>query len=402
MTAIEDAEATTASNQHLVKELERFKTFAELRRSAFYQAHQGEFSQLLDEPRLYRAASAMPRLEAFLRVVMWNIERGTEFDGIIDILNHHPTLRYADLLLLNELDDGMVRSGNRHVALELSQRLAAHAVYGIEYLELTKGTGDELHLPGANTAALHGNAILTRHAFFEPQVVRLPRCENNFESAERRLGGRIGIMLDLEIAGARFTAATTHLDVVNSPRCRARQMRALLQAVDARIRARCLNRRVIIGGDLNTHTFTRGSRLRAMKNTALILGSRRHKLAHRLANPLRKEPAVGEFARFGYDIANCNDTRSTARSVVSSLDDSRKLPRPLRWWVGRRIGPEGLTLKLRLDWLAARGMRALRAGEMIDAATGVASIDPQTFSGLAYNGRPLSDHDPIVVDLLIE
>jgi hypothetical protein len=61
-----------------------------------------------------------------------------------------------------------------------------------------------------------------------------------------------------------------------------------------------------------------------------------------------------------------------------------------------------LTLELRLDWLAARGLRALRAGEMIDAATGVASVDPQTFSGLTDHGRPLSDHDPIVVDLLIE
>jgi len=399
---MEDAGLTTDNHQHLVKELLRFKTFAELRRSAFYQAHRSELKQLLDEPRLYHAASATPRLADFLRVVMWNIERGTEFDGILEVLNHHPTLRFADLLLLNELDDGMVRSGNRHVALELSRGLAAHAVYGVEYLELTKGTGDELNLPGANTTALHGNAILTRHPFSEAQIVRLPRCENNFESAERRLGGRIGILLDLQIGEARLTAATTHLDVVNTPRCRARQMRAVLEAVDARLRARRSNRRAIIGGDLNTHTFARGARLRTMKNTALILGSRRHRLVHRLGHPIHKEPAIGEFARFGYDIGNCNDTRSTARSVVSSLDDSSRLPRPLRWWIGRRIGPAGLTLELRLDWLAARGLRALRAGEMIDAATGVASVDPQTFSGLAGKQRRLSDHDPIVVDLLIE
>lgn len=402
MTAIEDAEATAARNQELVRGLLRFKTIAELRGSDFYGAHQQDFKQLLDEPRIYRAADAAPRLADFLRVVMWNIERGTELDGIIEVLNHHPTLGYADLLLLNELDDGMLRSGNRHVALELSRQLAAHAVYGVEYLELTKGTGDELNLPGANTTALHGNAILTRHAFFEPQIVRLPRCENNFESAERRLGGRIAIMIDLEVGETRFTAATTHLDVVNTPRCRARQMRAALEALDARQRARHTGRRVVMGGDLNTHTFARGARLRTIKNTALILGSRRHRLAHRLSHPLGKEPAIGEFARFGYDIAGCNDRRSTARSVVSNLDDSSRLPRPVRWWIGRRIGPEGLTLELRLDWLAARGLRALRAGEMIDAATGVASVDPQTFNGLTGKRRRLSDHDPIVVDLLIE
>jgi endonuclease/exonuclease/phosphatase family metal-dependent hydrolase len=403
MTATEDAEPTFRSgNQDLVNEMLRFETFAELRRSPFYQTHRDDLKRLLDAPRIYRATSASPRLTSFLRVVMWNIERGTRFDGILDVLNHHPVIRYSDLLLLNELDDGMVRSGNRNVALELSRHLSAHTIYGVEYLEMTKGAGDEQRLPGANTSALHGNAILTRYAFLEPHVVRLPRCENNFESAERRLGGRIGILTDLEIGRARFTAATTHLDVVNTPRCRARQMRAMLEAVDARIAARGLGPRVILGGDLNTHTFARGTRLRAMKNTALILGSRRGRLARRLARPILKEPAVGEFARFGYDIANCNDERATARSVVSALDDSTNLPLPLRWWVNRRIGPEGLTLHLRLDWLAARGLRALRVGEMIDAATGVASIDPQTFAGLTDDGLQLSDHDPIVVDLLIE
>jgi len=74
----------------------------------------------------------------------------------------------------------------------------------------------------------------------------------------------------------------------------------------------------------------------------------------------------------------------------------------VRWWIKRRVGPEGLTLHLRLDWLAARGLRPLRAGEVVDSAKGVASIDPQTFGGLTDAGRALSDHDPIVVDLLIE
>ncbi|HEY9232621.1 MAG TPA: endonuclease/exonuclease/phosphatase family protein, partial [Blastocatellia bacterium] len=402
MTAIEDAEVATTNNQHLVNELLRFKTIAELRGSAFYQAHRCELGRLLGEPRIYRADAVTPRLADFLRVVMWNIERGTHLDAIGDILNRHPVIGHADLMLLNELDEGMVRSGNRNVALELSRRLQAHAIYGVEYLELTKGAGDESRLPGTNTAALHGNAILTRHAFAEPQVVPLPRCENNFESAERRLGGRIGIITDLEIGGARFTAATTHLDVVNTPHCRARQMRAMLEAVDARIAARRLSRSSIVGGDLNTHTFARGTRLRAIKNTLLILGSRRYKLARRLALPILREPAIREFARFGYDIAGCNDAQATARSLVSRLDDSRSLPPPLRWWIGRRIGPEGLTLELRLDWLAMRGLRALRAGEIVDSATGVASVDPQTFSGLTDRGRPLSDHDPIVVDLLIE
>jgi hypothetical protein len=38
---------------------------------------------------------------------------------------------------------------------------------------------------------------------------------------------------------------------------------------------------------------------------------------------------------------------------------------------------------------------------MMDAETGVTSVDAQTFNNLAHNGRALSDHDPIVVDLAL-
>jgi endonuclease/exonuclease/phosphatase family metal-dependent hydrolase len=389
------------SNQHLVKELLRFSTFAELRQSDFYRTHKAELSRLLDEPKLYRAESARPRLRSFLRVVEWNIERGTRLEGIIEVLNHHPVIRYADLLLLNELDEGMVRSGNRNVALELSRAISAHAIYGAEYLEMTKGVGDELDLPGENTAALHGNAILTRYAFSSPKIAPLPRCENNFEAQERRLGGRIGILVELKIAGLKVKAATMHLDVVNTPRCRARQMRAMLQAVDAYAQAHGGEQRVIIGGDLNTHTFARGNRLRAMRNTVVILGSSRDRLAQRLLNPEKREAAITAFSRFGYETRALNDKRATARSLVSGLNDAKGLPTPMKWWVNRRIGPEGLLLEPRLDWLAARGLRALKSGEVIDAETGETSIDAQTFAGLTHKGARLSDHDPIVVDLAI-
>ena len=228
------AQNIITSNQKLVDHLKRFATIEDLRRSPFYREHKSELCRLLDEPQVFEFQGAEPRLRSFLRVIEWNIERGARLEGIVEALNYHPVLRFADLLLLNELDDGMIRSGNLNVALELSRALEAHAVFGVEYLELTKGTAEEVRLAGENTRALHGNAILTRHPFVNAQIVRLPRCENNFESTERRIGGRIGILLDLEINKTRLTVGNTHLDVVNSPRCRGKQMRAMLQAVEAR------------------------------------------------------------------------------------------------------------------------------------------------------------------------
>ena len=397
------ANNTITNNQHLVDQLTRFSTFGALRRSEFYREHEHEIRQLLDEPRVYEFPEVRPRLRSFLRVVEWNIERGARLEGIIEALNVHSVLRYADLLLLNELDDGMIRSGNLNVPLELGRALEAHTVFGVEYLELTKGTGDEANLAGENTNALHGNAILTRHRFSNPQVIRLPRCENNFEGTERRIGGRIGILLDIQIDGTLLVAGNTHLDVVNTPRCRAGQMRSLLQAVDMRLEAEGdSNRAAIVGGDLNTHTFARGNRFRAMKNTTTILTSNRDSMSRRLSHPETREPAIREFARFGYQTEGFNDRKATSRTIVSNLDDPTRLPPPMKWWINRRIPREGLLLKFRLDWLAARGLRALEAGEIIDERTGVASVAAQTFPTLTHNGAALSDHDPIVFDVAVE
>jgi endonuclease/exonuclease/phosphatase family metal-dependent hydrolase len=395
------AQNTITNNQWLVDQLKVFATFEELRRSHFYREHASTIRQVLDPPRISEFPAARPRLRSFLRVVEWNIERGARLDGIVETLNAHPVLRFADLLLLNELDDGMVRSGNLNIPHELSRALEAHSVFGVEYLELTKGVGEEANLIGENTGALHGNAILTRYSFSNPQIIRLPRCENNFESKERRIGGRIGILLELEIGDPGLVIGNTHLDVINTPHCRGHQMRAMLQAVEKRLRA-TPDRPAIVGGDLNTHTFARGTRFHAIKNTATILNSNRANLRHRLSHPETREPAIREFARFGYEIEGFNDRRATSRTIVSNLDDQTRLPFPMRWWVSRRIPPEGLLLEFRLDWLAARGLRALGDGEVIDEQSGVPSAAPQSFQGLCHNGAALSDHDPIAFDVALE
>ena len=391
------SETISTINQQIITELNDFAEFKELRASAAYRKHEKTLHHLFNIPHIYQAPEAAPRLRDFLRVVVWNIERGTELQGIITALNHHPILRWADLLLLNELDTGMIRSSNRNVPLELSRALSAHAIYGVEYLEFTKGTGNELNLPGENHEALHGNAILTRHNFSAPEIVRLPRCENNFESAEKRLGGRLAILANIHSGEKEILAVTAHLDVVNTPRCRASQLRAVIQA--AQKHQSPGEQKILLGGDFNTHTFSRGNQLRAMKSVVRIFGMSREKLARSL---MQREPALEELERAGFDIDNLNDNQPTSSSLVSALDDKSSLPAPVRWWALRRVGPEGLRLQFRLDWLAARGLRALKAGEVVDKTTAIESINPQTIKGLTTAVLPLSDHDPIVVDVAVE
>ena len=100
---------------------------------------------------------------------MWNIERGLEFEAIkaaftsdqrsfrqenlsrkpsdanrlATVLRQSEMLKGADIIVLNELDWGLKRTGYRNVARELADAAGMNYAYGVEFVEvdpLTLGT----------------------------------------------------------------------------------------------------------------------------------------------------------------------------------------------------------------------------------------------------------------------
>ncbi|HYL99267.1 MAG TPA: endonuclease/exonuclease/phosphatase family protein [Blastocatellia bacterium] len=389
-----------AADQVLVSELRRYRRIGDLRRSEFYREHKQKLDGILKQARIYRHPEASPALRAFLRIAQWNILYGTRLPDIISTLKEHPVLKHADVLLLNEVDDGTSRCAGVDVAAELSAALGASAIYAVEYLELADGAAAPESLTGRVVTPVHGNAILTRHPFDNTQVVRLPRCENNFESAQKRLGGRAGLIVDIDVFGRQVTVATTHLDVVNTPRCRGSQIRGLLQAVDARKTATG-SFRAIVGGDFNTHTFVRGTPLGAIQNISRILFSDVRELRELFLDPAACEPALTELERFGFQTGGFNDGGCTNRVTLEELDRTTTLPGFLKRRVLDRLQPCAPALEFRLDWFAGYGVTPLEAGEAEDAESGVQSVSPLTLQILGADGSAPSDHDPIAVDICL-
>lgn len=96
-----------------------------------------------------------------LRAVFWNIERGIEFDQLVaafkgpeafaqvvdatkiardseawrKVMEQAEYLASAEVLILNELDWGMKRSGYRNVPAELAAALDMNYAYGVEFIE---------------------------------------------------------------------------------------------------------------------------------------------------------------------------------------------------------------------------------------------------------------------------
>ncbi|HUI24847.1 MAG TPA: endonuclease/exonuclease/phosphatase family protein [Candidatus Kryptonia bacterium] len=293
---------------------------------------------------------------ASLRVVAFNAERGSRFEGIRELLAHHPELRRADVVLLSEVDWGMARSGNRHVARDLANALGLGYAFGIEFLELTKGEAAELDAPGDNTLSLHGNAILSRWPLDNVQVLRLPvRC-SWAEGSQARIGSRMAVLGEVRTAGGWLTLASTHLENRTSPQGRAEQMRALLSTVVG-------DHPAVIGGDLNTSTIDSGDNDQILSVPQLLQAN-----PHRLRQPEGYEPLFADVRDAGFLVDEVNAAGVPTNVPLGILD-------PTYW--------------LKVDWIFARGVRPVRSG-------------PPKVVAAELDGARVSDHDFVVADVEVE
>jgi len=303
-----------------------------------------------------------PRAEAVLgrtaRVLAWNAERCRHVEPSARLL----AASGADLLLLSELDHGMARSGQLHAARELAWLLGFGYAFAVEFLELgLGGPGERAALPAgaANEVGYHGNAILSRAPLLRPAVVRVERDGAWFDGArgERRVGGRIGVVAQVELAGTPVTAAAVHLESHGDPAQRAAQMAALFDALDAYgPRAP-----VVIGGDLNT--FSLG--LAEVADRDAVAAALRAD-PERWRRPERHEPlfALAEARGYAWRAAN-------------------RLGEPTHRHATESGSARG---QLKLDWLLVRGLEAADPA-VLDAA------HPAT-------GAPLSDHEMVAATVV--
>jgi hypothetical protein len=110
------------------------------------------------------------------RVIEFNAERGTHWIDIAALFNSSQRLRDADVIILNELDIGMARSGNEHTARLLAFVLGMNYAFSVEFVELTNGVKAEQQatVNMTNLVGIHGNAIFARCPLFNATNIRGP------------------------------------------------------------------------------------------------------------------------------------------------------------------------------------------------------------------------------------
>src|ERR1700688_4594641 len=179
-----------------------------------------------------------------LRIVDWNIERGQQLQGITDFV----ASANADILILQEVDVNARRTHRLNIAEEIARKLGMNYAFGREFEELVQGS--------KNSPAYHGQATLSRWPILNPRLIRFSKQSNfwqphwflpKVEPFQERLGGRIALVAEINVAGRRLVTYNLHLESRGTDALRISQLGEVLSDA-AGCEAECP---VIVAGDLN-------------------------------------------------------------------------------------------------------------------------------------------------------
>ncbi len=316
------------------------------------QFSEAEVHNLADVP-----ADAPRTLDA----LVFNMERGVHLREIGDFLETCPDARPFDIILANELDDGCVRSGQRDTTRELAARLGMNFAFGLEFIELVNPEDEK---------GYHGNAIFSRFPILWAQVVRLPEQYNWYFDRQRRIGGRLAVLAELDLGNRRVGVGTIHLENRTDGSGRQAQLETVLEAADRLFPG---DMPVILGGDLNTNTFDGRDKaaIQAVAGDAAL----QRRCLEEVADWEGCLPAA--------------QARGYRAVPVDAVPTRRK---PL---------PGGGFLGLRLDWLLVRGL-AETEGRIVSTRREDCGFALPGSALEAFAGQELSDHNAVWSRLVFE
>ena len=201
----------------------------------------GHGSAVLLAALLGTAVGCAPRAVAtgesqrLVRVMVYNIHAGKDAAGVDNLDGVAALVREtnADLVLLQEVDQGTRRSGNVDQPAALAQRTAFRVAFG-----------SALDYDGGE----YGVAILSRWPIRSDTLFHLP-----VNPPQERAGGshepRGALRAEIESPFGMLTVFTTHIDASREDFWRLQEGRVIASLVTA---ARRTNPLVLIGGDLNS------------------------------------------------------------------------------------------------------------------------------------------------------
>jgi endonuclease/exonuclease/phosphatase family metal-dependent hydrolase len=173
-----------------------------------------------------------------VRVMVWNVHAGADAAGVDNLARVAERVRAerADVVLLQEVDRGVARSGGVDQPAALARLTGMHAAFG-----------KSLDYQGGE----YGVAILSRWPVVRHAAVPLP-----VDPPQPRSGGattpRTALIAHVDAPGGPLVLVDTHIDASRDDRWRRQEAARLVALVDSLVRHAPAGTTVLLGGDMNS------------------------------------------------------------------------------------------------------------------------------------------------------
>jgi endonuclease/exonuclease/phosphatase family metal-dependent hydrolase len=170
-------------------------------------------------------SSESPMCRGELRIVSWNIARGSKLNAVIEFL----ASTNADIIFIQEADRNTQRTNYRNIAREIAQKLKLHYVFGCEFEELAEGS--------EASPAHHGQATLSRWPVSHCSILRFQTQSNFWQPRwfipalrllQRRHGGRMALFGEIVTPAKSVFTYNLHCESRGSDGLRGAQLQELL------------------------------------------------------------------------------------------------------------------------------------------------------------------------------
>jgi len=371
-------------------EFNLFNSTRELENSALYSKLENDIERVLGSVVQENLAPKTSSSDSRIRASAWNIERGVELEGLLEVFSQHHLLKNSDIFLLTELDHGMARTKNLFIAHEIAKALSLNYAFAPCYIALDKGSGLESTVDGENTKSFHGNALFSRHPISKAHSIALPNGRDLMRGKEKRLGTQRAVAAIINHPSGAFWAVSLHLDAHSTQKHRHLQMTMVLDHLEN------LNPTlpVLIGGDWNTSTHNSSRALYSILGYCRrVLMGVQNILKNHYPHPNRwfERKLFRELELRNYQYRDLNEMGAcTLHYDIQDLAANNRMadwiPNWCFWFINWALGKNGGYCSMKLDWFAGKNLFADPDSK------------PQVLSEVHDKNKMLSDHDPIILD----
>lgn len=306
-------------------------------------------------PETFCPSGAVPSVSDTIRAAVFNMEHGYRIREIIPFLRECPDLKGADLIFGNELDDGTERSGNIDASRKIAEALGYHYAYALEFIELVNPN---------DRKGYEGNTLFSRWPIVRAESLYVPEGYNWYFDEQKRIGGRVALFCELDVAGKRLGAVCVHLENRTTSGMRAEQAAAIFRKANEMFG----DMPILIGGDFNTNAFDYGE-------ASVRAAFERQKDDGIIVDPSPFELLFSTADTAGFDWRSCNGHAVPTR---------------------RRPTGDGV-LQLHLDWIFSRAASCVRYGMISTLLRDCSWADAQSPLRRAAFSE-LSDHNVVWAD----